>query len=63
MLEQFLVWIIQDVLNVGLVTYRQLEALDKELQLLSRTKENVDAKVNPSTFIISSIRNSNVFNH
>lgn len=28
-----------------LITYRQLEALDKELQQLSNIKENVDAKV------------------
>lgn len=28
-----------------LTTYRQLEALDKELQQLSNIKENVDAKV------------------
>lgn len=36
------------VIVIRLCAYRQLEALDKELQQLSHIKENVDAKVKPN---------------
>lgn len=51
------------MLDFGLIPYRQLEALDKELQQLSHIKENVDAKVQPNTSISLSILACNVFNH